>query len=1649
MSLLTDSQSPAEVLTVSERTMPLLLVSLLLFTSIAPMSMADDGARASPDFVVTSFTLDGAGSMIDGGSVVAEAATHIVRIQVQNIGLSAGQASLALLHQGTSTSGDAVIDTTDLGIIASGASSNVVVFSWSATLGPDQILKARVTSSADVNTANDEEQLLVDVTLTQAASVPSIIDIPQPAPGQATVVWSKSVHDFSINVRNDGVKDFSASYALEFTDVSDPGNTFTEISSTVPIVSPGSLYEGGATPAIVTLNFDATSLIGEWSVVGTMTATGVAWTGTEEFLNFNVIFSNYDAEVTPPQDRSVEPGQSTTLTYIIKNVGLASDEYAVGVSSVSAWFDSTALPYPNTAHISPGVTTSVLVQVDVPISAARTDSDIITVTLTSAGSGFVYTVDTTILAGESYAVTVTMPVATQQVTPGKPSTVLVDITNDGNSPSTFMLTSGLTSSATGWDLEFTSTITGMLDPAATASISLEITPPTIKNPLVSAEHNRAGDTMSVWVQAQAVLGGLPGLASTPIEVRPVIIVDPGLPVEAIEMTVEQVLAARAGTGLEEIIDMDVEVRHNLVSDLSETVDATLSLGTPVFTSDSSGGFDEASRWAIGLTPTAFPTMELGDTESAVFTLQGPADDYPVSGQLSIPITATPTLGGVHQGSNVIPTAITQTLLVNVPPVLGVEGYSGAPLDALVGEMTQFDLEIANSGNNMTSYRLVMENTLPDNWVASFSSTTSLVSTTLLSVPADVADYPTLGELHISDYIVCITTDPLAPAQSIENLRIRVEEVGTGIVIDYYDLPIQVGEKINAALSPATQDVNLSLGDSLSTRIKVSNVGNTPAEFSVWIDDSQAGEITYTMETSPTLQIGAGYEDTIKIRLTPSADARADEDYQATVWVENQQSGFIASAVIKGIIGEEHGMTISTLESIGVVPGTSQTVDFEITNNGNLAEDVIVETKVGGDWSVTDDNFSLSLEIDELHDGTLDITVPSLGGDDNLTNGSLHSVTIRVLKAVTYEELGTHTFNLVVAPLFMVEAENWPTEMKYHATWERTWNVELTNTGNSDVTVDVSYTLLKGGLATPTTDWAIVNPAPASLFLPRGEAVSFIFTIEATEPEPDLTFAANLAVKLTPSDTAIEGSAEFFTNLKMERFFEVSDTAVDLGGGSHIIYDIPYSHIPNGPGTPVAYEIEMCSAVRLLDLASLDQDETLQPWSFAIVVDDTEYPLDLTQECPQQASLGAESRITLPTRSAYVTDSPIKIKITPPGGDVLPGDGWDLTMRLYHPNENTGYTFFDDATLTYELAVFADPSIVKHGPVGGSLYEGEETTYSATIKNKGTASALGITPILDCGSDIDIISAPIPVPELKAQESTVVEWTVIADTIDWWDVSYGATCTVNLDIMYAGDGNVESNDEYIRTQEIQSQSPNLSIAFVACIVAALVSLVFSRLATQSEKWQLGGIYAGVLSFGFAFHLGFGFKVAGVAIWGPAILALNALWIWRMTWKSSEEFRLIHEDYQRARKGITTIYSDHFEALSDGRRQLTIILSLPVLGMLAIVLGLPPQLSTDSRNLVVMASYFLLIMIGVWYFLKRSDKLYGNLYGRLTDAEIKSIRIERDLGDPARLLNDLANDGLDLSSLLGPVTDSGVEVAELESAKPIEVGILSETEVDTDV
>ncbi len=317
-----------------------------------------------------------------------------------------------------------------------------------------------------------------------------------------------------------------------------------------------------------------------------------------------------------------------------------------------------------------------------------------------------------------------------------------------------------------------------------------------------------------------------------------------------------------------------------------------------------------------------------------------------------------------------------------------------------------------------------------------------------------------------------------------------------------------------------------------------------------------------------------------------------------------------------------------------------------------------------------------------------------------------------------------------------------------------------------------------------------------------------------------------------------------------------------------------------------------------------------------------------------------------------------------------------------------------------------------------MYKRQDATVSARIRNDGTAQALFFTADLACTAST-VHTQQDPIVQLGPNQEVVLNWAITSHTIDWWRQSIDGTCIVTLDASMIST-NVDGNDRYEYKDEVYSWSPGQSSSFVAFIIFGLLSLVLARLNGQNEKFRLFSTYAGILAFGFAFHL------FNIVYWGPAVLLIAALWLWRMTWMSTDEFRLIHEDYQRARKGVSTLYADHFQALADSRRQLRIILALPVFGLLGVVLGIPPQIDTSQNNLLSIAAYVVVLSIGVSILVRRADSMYGALYGRLTDIEVKAIRIERDLSDPARLLNDLANDGINLDAIFDDL-QSGVDLA----------------------
>ena len=87
------------------------------------------------------------------------------------------------------------------------------------------------------------------------------------------------------------------------------------------------------------------------------------------------------------------------------------------------------------------------------------------------------------MSPESYNVSVEMDADTKDLTPGQPFP-LMNITNEGNADTVFLL-GWYFINPINWDLSFSSTYTGTLAPGESVNVTLTVTPPVIKNQLLS------------------------------------------------------------------------------------------------------------------------------------------------------------------------------------------------------------------------------------------------------------------------------------------------------------------------------------------------------------------------------------------------------------------------------------------------------------------------------------------------------------------------------------------------------------------------------------------------------------------------------------------------------------------------------------------------------------------------------------------------------------------------------------------------------------------------------------------------------------------------------------------------------------------------------------------------------------------------------------------------------------------------------------------------------------------------------------------------------------------------------------------------------------------------------------------------------------
>ena len=1622
----------------SNRKVAFSMLLLLLVQVTVPVIPADaTSGRTTPDFNVSVMTFSSGGSIDDAGIIKIAPGDHIVRVVVTNNGAGAGSAVLNIVHQASASSGETPVTSIDLGTIGAASSSNPVLINWTAFAGDGQTLYARVASLADTDTSNNERSIGFDVTMYHEGTVLGH-NVPGPTPGFTDLRLDHAVHSYTATVRNDGVMDISAVYELNFTDNSNPSNQVSYWSNTV-ILEPGSLLYPSSGSSL-SVSFDATSMLGSWTMASKVYFNGTMWTNMIVADVIVVTFSDYIVDLSTPGDRAIEPGATTTLTWIVSNIG-DTDSLVIQLGSDLGWHDNGQNG--NTISINAGESTSIVVPVTVPADAVKPTLENVYLNLTSTSSS-PYTARSVahVMVGDQYQAEVIAPNGPVTVTPAQTSSLLFTIRNSGNVPAAFDIMAGLSAAADNWEIEASATRTDVIPVGANVSVSVQVTPAPISSPLDSGERNAAGDSLYAWLSATPVDGGIPSLNSTQLVIRAVIAVDPGPETDHIVLTQQDLLDANGSGGIDRILSLSVEVRHNLGGTVTGGVDATIHTSPSLFTPLNTGGNNEAVRWITNVTPNSVSGLEVGEVFQSWLAIDGPGDELPLAGELVVPVTATPQLTASQQANGVLASSVTRNITISVPSVIDGEIITEGPLDADVGNLTNFTIKLANTGNDLSSYRLIIVDDLPELWSASIETSDTSNPSIVSNLTPSMADHPVTGDAHISNVTLKVTTDPQAPADTLQPLTIRVEDRDTGELLSLNTLLIRVEESINFELQPTNHTVELSPYESPLTRVYINNTGNVATTFLVWLDNSQSNDVDFSLESATEVIVAPGYSDSVKIRLNPDSEASSDELHMTTLWVE-AVGGMNISASIVANISADHHLKIEVADLIAVTPGVNKTIDVTFTNEGNLQEFLDVTAVIEGGWDSSWVEAQMVLPINGSLQNDLTVVVPALGGNYSLANGDTHNVTISLYHSDNGGFLSSKTITLRVSPLFIVEFEDWPSEVNYHRQWVRDWKVTVTNVGNKDVTADIEYDVLRPGLEINSLAWEVIQPAPTSVFLPVGQSREISFSVEAKEFEPDLYLEALLRLTLTPDDLEVNGSAIAESSLKMSRLFAYKDYQISLPpeDNSNLTEEIIWSHIPGLAGeTPVEYMIELCDAQRRVNLTQLGLDVEDFQWSFALEIGGENQELDLDHDCEGLT----HSVISLPMREAWETDAPLMMIVDAPNRpNILKNDGYDLTFRLYHPGEHNGFTEYTEETFSFYFATKASLNISEFKYDDAEMQEGSISTISATVGNYGTSLAIGVTSTLSC-EGVQVLDPIVNHGIMSAGYTYDIQWEVESDHLDWWAQSTEVSCELIL-TGTAWNGTPLDSKSATRDTTVNSWSPGVTISFIAVLVLLGASVGLLRLVGQNDKFRLAAIYSGVLALGFAFHL---MDLVSSDWGGPVILFIAALWVWIMTWKSTVEFQLIHEDYQRARKGISTLYSDHFDVLSNSKRQLSIILAMPILGMIGVILGFPPQMNPDSANMFSLVAYLIIVIVGVTFLIWNANRMYGSLYGRLTEVEVQASRIERDLGDPARLLTELASDGLDISSIISQPRSTAAALGNAPESIVIDwdedVGVLMEDE-----
>ncbi|MDP7043508.1 MAG: hypothetical protein QF807_05775 [Candidatus Thalassarchaeaceae archaeon] len=1537
------------------------MILVILLYSLSPIAINDlkpdytnepntASARAvEPDVNITSIEWLGPSYYCTacGSDFILATGAQQIRVTLQNDGLAIGAGSVTFYVNDGMGGGFVLISSQPVNMLPGAVTQHI--FGWTATAGAIQTVRAFATVTSDSEPSNNILELDYDVQDINAGDVYS---------DTLPINGTRLAHEnavVSVGVRNAGNVETNTTALITLTPILGGGIEY--FSSTTQTLSTGSVAEPPAVE-ILPIVIDGASLSGTYELGGSVYFNSTTSSSSDiiPITPRDVTFSQYRSSIVPPSDRAVEPGGSTTMTFMVQNIGELPDRYNITISDNNGWSNSSTVPA-QTSVINASSSEAVLIPVTVPLGTNRSESDVITIQIESVAEGYFIQSSSTVMAGDILQGTLNRSNWNIFIVPGTEEVIQYTLKNTGTSPAIFDLSTGFEQVAPGWTASIYPITTPYLTVDEEIVVTVTVNPPSLSMPFDPTTKLAEGNQLSLWTSVIPQGGGSPNVQHTTLEVQPTVMVE--LIAPETEFTIN--LTEIESGPISRFVNIDMQLRHNLMSNLSSTVDISLNIAPNAFTPTRSGsGSNEIQRWNSSVSPNNV-SMQLGATQALVATILGPSDLLPLAGNLNIDVVANLTLSGALSSGIKAPDTVL-SLLFSIPELSSAE-IEVPDTTIIIPEISSsVDVNITNTGNHRINFTFEIEG--PDGW------TVSVLPTSTTNVGSTIDNWPSIGNDNTS-VNVSVTAPPNARADTIPDITLNV--LGEdGQIITQANIPFVVQELINAYISPSYIVAVVPISSNSSIALEANNSGNSQQEFTIAVEHSFV-DINMTITSNTSMIINPGEVSIVQIEVSVGQFARADVNHTAQVVLYHEGTELSRIDAYIEII-PNHQIEFEHYPEYSVVPGMNLSILVNVTNMGNIIELINFTTISPTGWVsvVRPQNLTIDAEGVETLPIVVDVTVPPMEQDAGLEPGSVHNITLIATNVTDDIQSGVTSIIFNVEPIFVLSSDDFPDLVELLPGESRTFDIDVSNDGNQNVSLDITCQI------TPSNRWLVSDCDISNFTLDSGAVRSVSFTVQSIASNHYNGEEADFSITFSPQDNH-SGDAMLVTKLKITRMR--SSSSYELSGGQRVHdIEINWMHVQAVGQTAdtrsISYQFNITNMSRYID-------EELYPgnvdWEFWIDYGDGFVPLD-------------DYPFTIPPASPLVLKT-MKLRAQLPATEnIPPGDGWLLQFQLQHPEELT------NTTVNFDIQVdaWADPAVISLNIDDfESFTESKTGTISATIKNGGNAgTALGVVTTLHCNSGITIIDEPtIAIISLSPFESRDLNWGIHSEALEWWESEETVECDVTIESPYM-EGDSESNDIMSKEFIIKSWSLPLLLLIPISITLIGTSSRLLRRAVEDERSLMLSAYSATILLGVATHFNLGMNI-------NILLAVTSLlWVALITSRSANfEIPAILSDRQNKQRGNDSVIEDHDAEINRVIKQLIIKLSFAPLGFIFATLLMPYEISWSLFNICTVLLYAIIGAAIVFFTINLTLYSWQRIFDNLSLLEIESQELLQQLGSPS--------------------------------------------------